>query len=324
MKQEIPASRREFCQRFVRHVGLAGGLVHAVSSTWPSALWGNPKPTPKAIFTFGFSLYGMKKIPALEAIPLLRQIGFDTVELSLLPGYDTDPAQSDRAHRQKLRSVLQHQGVRVTALMELLDLGGDGRTRANMLARLDRACTIASEFAAPIPLVETTMGGGKWEGVKERFRDGLGQWERVARSRGVVLAVKPHRFGAVHRPDDALWLVKQVNSPWVRLAFDWSHFVHREFLLAEVLRALIPWTAFIHVKDTVLVDGKAVFVLPGDSGEVDYGAYFRQLVELGYRGDICCEVSGMVQNKPQYDPHAAARRCYSNLAPALDLAWRSR
>jgi hypothetical protein len=42
------------------------------------------------------------------------------------------------------------------------------------------------------------------------------------------------------------------------------------------------------------------------------------LREGGYRGDVCCEVSGMVSSKPGYDPVAAAKRCYQNVSPAFE------
>ncbi|HVX64061.1 MAG TPA: hypothetical protein VHC19_25790, partial [Pirellulales bacterium] len=89
------------------------------------------------------------------------------------------------------------------------------------------------------------------------------------------------------------------------------------------LQQMLPLTRFIHVKDTVLDKGKARFVLPGEGG-FNYVPLLREAAELGYRGCICVEVSGMVSGQPGYDPVAAAQRSYDNLAPAFDKAGVAR
>jgi hypothetical protein len=40
---------------------------------------------------------------------------------------------------------------------------------------------------------------------------------------------------------------------------------------------------------------------------------FTMLQASEYQGDVSCEVSGMVSNKPGYDPIAAAKTCFQNL-----------
>ena len=64
-------------------------------------------------------------------------------------------------------------------------------------------------------------------------------------------------------------------------------------------------------------NGKAVFTLPGESGNVDYPALFGQLAKGGYRGDINVEVSSMVSRLPDYDAVRAAKSSYEKMAAAL-------
>lgn len=215
--------------------------------------------------TFGFSLYGMKSVEPEEAIRKLAEIGFDSVELCLLPGWNTNPAKLTAEQRGRLRQVLRVREIRLTALMENLSLAGDAAAQEKARERLRLAGELAHQLVPDRPpLVETVMGNGRWEDVRNQFRDNLGGWAGVAEKANVVLAIKPHRFGAVNRPEDALWLLEQVKSKALRLVYDYSHFIHRDFSLAGTVKQLAPHTAFVHVKDTVIRDGKAVFLLPGE------------------------------------------------------------
>ena len=57
-----------------------------------------------------------------------------------------------------------------------------------------------------------------------------------------------------------------------------------------------------------------------DDREPSFESVLRTMHEAGYRGDVCCEVSGMVFSQKGYDPVAAAKTCYANLAPAFERA----
>ena len=119
------------------------------------------------------------------------------------------------------------------------------------------------------------------------------------------LAVKAHVSNATQRPEQLLWLLKQVASPWLAGAYDYSHFQLQGLKLADTLAALLPHTAFIHVKDTEHARGKRGFLLPGE-GSIDYAEYFRLLARSDYRGDVVVEVSGQVFGQARLRP--AGRR----------------
>jgi sugar phosphate isomerase/epimerase len=90
--------------------------------------------------------------------------------------------------------------------------------------------------------------------------------------------------------------------------------------LEETVKTALPYAAHVVVKDAVQQGTKVVFALPGEGGTFDYAQLLRLFYDGGYRGDVCCEVSSMVSNKPDYDPAAAARKCYDALAAAFEKA----
>lgn len=276
--------------------------------------------------TLGFSLYGMQTLSLGEALAGCAKIGYDAVELAVMPDWPAAPKKLSADGRRELRERLPELGLSLPALMENLNLGADDAADRDQRDRLKAAGELAHDLApeAP-PLVETVVGGkaGEWPKVKDRFADRLAGWVRVAEETKTVLAIKPHRFGALNAPADAVALVQQIGSPWLKLAYDYSHFQFRDMPLEETLKQMIPLTRFIHVKDTVLAKGQARFTLPGEGG-FDYVPLLRQAAALGYLGCICVEVSGMVSNQPGYDPIAAAQRSYDNLAPAFEKAGFAR
>lgn len=267
--------------------------------------------------TLGFSLYGMRSLSPEKALRTCAKIGYDAVELPMMADWPTAPARLSAGDRKELRKILADLALSLPALMENAPLDGDDAQHKAQLDRLRTAAELGHALSpdAP-PLIETILGGkpGQWEMLRQKLADRLGDWATLGERVETVIAIKAHRFGAVNTPEQVVWLVKQVGSRWLKLVYDYSHFQHRDLALADTLESMLEETRFIHLKDTQIVEGQAKFVLPGD-GETDYAALLKQVHAGGYRGCVCVEVSGMVQNQAGYDGEAAARRSYENLAP---------
>ena len=300
-----PFSRREFVQ--------AATLAICATSV---------QAAPARRVGLGFSLYGMKTMPVAEALRVCAEIGFHDVEFALNPGYATEPQLLSPAQRTELRTQLAGLNLRLAALMDNIHLTADDATHAKNLERIKAAAQLAHDLApdAP-PLLETVMGGkpAEWEKVKAQMAARLADWGRAAAAGKITLCIKPHVGSAAHLPEHALWLLEQVKNPAVKAAYDFSHYQLRGLDLGKSLAALLPHTAFIHVKDAVGEAVKFQFVLPGE-GWIDYADYFRRLKAANWSGSVCVEVSGQVSGKAGYDPVAAARKCYAALAPAFRTA----
>ncbi|MDY3562486.1 sugar phosphate isomerase/epimerase [Gemmata sp. JC673] len=266
----------------------------------------------------GFSLYGMKSVALPEALKVCRTVGYDGVELALMPGYHAEPKALSANDRKELRARLADLGLSVHGLMEnLQEPAADPAHKAN-LERLKAATELAHSLApdAPPP-IETVLGGkpAEWDKVRAQLAERLGAWAELGQSTRTVIAVKPHVANALHTVEGAVWLMKQVNSPWLRLAFDYSHFELRGLPL-ERTGALLPYTAFVHVKDAKGKPEKFEFLLPGE-GTTDYSALAKLLTTAKYAGPVVVEVSGQVSNKPGYDAASAAKRSFAAIGAAF-------
>jgi inosose dehydratase len=267
----------------------------------------------------GFSLYGMKSLPLSDALKICKSCGYDGVELALMPGYSADPAVLTADRRKELRKLLADSGLTVHGLMENLPALGDDTMHKANLDRLKVAVELANTLVpdAPPP-IETVLGAkpADWDKVKDKLAARLMDWAAVGKRGKTVIAVKPHVANALHTPEGAAWLLKQIDSDFLRLAFDYSHFELRGLKLGEVMETLLPHSVFVHVKDARGTAEKFEFLLPGE-GNTDYREYARRLTTLKYRGPVVVEVSGMVSNKRGYDPEAAAKACFKSLSPFL-------
>ena len=292
--------------------------ARAAESTQPT--------TAPAGITFGFSTYGTKSLATEEAITTLAEIGYDSVELAAVAGWDADPAGLGADRRAAIRRRLGDTGIRLTALMDNLPPSADEARHKIHVERIKAAAQLAHDLApdSPPPL-ETVLGGTDWAKSKPLFVKRLSDWVKAAESADLVIAIKPHRGNALSRPEEAVELFGELgNSPRLRMVYDYSHFAGRDMPMADTIRTSLPWTVFVSIKDVVVENGREVFKLPGETGLIDYPAMIKQFHAGGYRGDFNCEVSAMISKVSGYDPLKAAKQCYTAIAPAFEAAGVTR
>ncbi len=273
---------------------------------------------PAAGIQLGFSLYGMKSLPLAEACEVCAKIGYDSIELALNPGFPAEPKLLSPAARRELALRLRNLNLGLAGMMDNLSLLADAATHRAHLDRIKAAAELSRDLAPHTPpLLETVLGGkpAEWESVKSKMAEQLGAWGEVAAREKITIAIKPHVGSAAHLPAHGLWLLEQSRSPWIKLAFDQSHYELRGLALQDNLKTLLPHTRFIHVKDASGDAAKFQFLLPGE-GKTDYADYFARLTKVNWRGPVVVEVSGMIFNKLGYDPIAAAKQCFTKLNAA--------
>ena len=274
---------------------------------------------------FGFSLYGMKNLPLLDALRQCAMVGYNCIELPTMADWPGAPETLSTEDRKRFREALAEHSLRLSALMENLVLISAPELNAKNLDRLRAAADLGHELKPDgATIIETVMGGqpSQWDNIRAAMVERLGEWAMIAEQTKSTIAIKAHIGGAAHLPEHVRFLLDQVKSPFLKAAFDFSHFQLRGLDLKESWNVLASDTVFIHVKDSTVDQQKFQFVLPGE-GTIDYVEYFKLVRDSGYRGDIVVEVSGQIHNRPDYDPIAACKKSYG-IAPNFEQARLSR
>ena len=270
----------------------------------------------------GYTTWGMPRVPIDDALRHLAGLGFDGVEIAVTPGFTTELDTLDAAERRRIRRLLDGHGLELTAVgghASLLSLEGDAH--AESWRRLTGAADLCVDWAGPQgpPVLDSILGSSPetWDGGEELVLERLGEIVDYCSTRGVVLALEPHvGDGLCEQPEKVVELLRQVDSPWLRLNFDISHFEVSGIATARSVSLLAPWAAHTHVKDQRGRVPEFEFLIPGE-GPFDYCDYLRRMDAAGYGGCVTAEVSMAVHRRPGYDPMAAAAMCFETLERAF-------
>lgn len=272
----------------------------------------------------GYCTWGMPTVPFETMIPFLAKTGYDGIELTVIPGYTTDLSLLGPDDRRRISSLLKEYNLELPAIAGQTSMvDTDPEIVAYHRKRLTDAVDLAVEWAqdGTPPAVDTTAGGrsDQWDELKPLLFERMGELVRYGEQRGVIIAAEPHVASMLDTVDRVLELVHTINSPYLKLNYDISHFNVQGISIAESVGALAKHTIHTHVKDERGVVPDYQFLIPGE-GEFDYVEYLHAMAAEGYTGYITAEISIMVQRRPNYDPFAAAEQTYRVLSQAFEQA----
>jgi sugar phosphate isomerase/epimerase len=253
-----------------------------------------------------------------------KELGFAHVELVGKRPH-VSPLDYDAAARARLKARMQELGLTLACLASYPDFTAGVEKPGIPAAEIGaiyvaESARLARDLGTSCVRVFT---GYERPGVPPDVQwgvvvQGLKMAAKEAAKLGVTLAVQNHHDIAVH-PDPLLWLLREVDEPNVKAAFDaWSPALGgmggEE--LAAAARRLAPHMVYTTVADYVkhprltydatltnYVRGHdLVRAVPFGKGFIDYRAFFRGLREGGYRGYVAyemCEVlegGGSIEN----------------------------
>ncbi len=271
-----------------------------------------------------YSTWGMPMLPMDVITRRLAALGYDGVEIAVLPNWTTEIDELDATERRRIARLLRAAGLALPAISSYLStIEPDAETFAHNLAYIQAAIDLAVDWAqdGKPPVVITGIGGKRGDlpeqqdRLIERLR-GLGEY---ADTRGVIVALEAHIDAAVETPDQIVSLLQQVASPAIRANFDISHFNVLGIPVEESVAKMVPYAAHTHVKDERGLHPDYAYLIPGE-GKFDYVRYLKAMQTHGYTGFISVEISMQVQRRADYDPLAAAAESYHVLAAAFDKA----
>lgn len=272
----------------------------------------------------GYSTWGMPTVPIDTAVSHIAKLGYDGLELTIIPRFTTELSTLDAAERKRIASLLKEHNLALPAIAahsSLLET--DPERHAQNIWRLKGGVDLAVELAQgdELPAVNTTPGGKpeEWDTQKDFLAERVGELVDYGASRGVTIAMEPHVGAIIDTPAKVLELLKIVNSPYLKVNFDISHFDIIGMPTEETVAALAPVSAHTHVKDQRGTAPNHEFLIPGE-GPFDYVHYLKEMQAHGYDGFITAEVSFMVQGREDYDPLAAATLSYETLSRAFTEA----
>ena len=270
----------------------------------------------------GYTTWGMKKIPGDTALRFLSDVGFDAVELTVLPGYTTALETLDREERNRIRQLYTINGLHLPAISAHRSLIDEDPDRhAGNLSILHDAIDLCREWSdgEGRPIMDTVLGGKPedWDKKHDFIIDRVQELTSYAAEREVVIGMEAHVGAALDTAEKSVRLVEEIDSPYLRLNFDISHFDILGMSIEDAVSMMAPYAAHTHVKDQRGSVPDFEFLIPGE-GTFDFVTYVKAMDAAGYTGSITAEVSGLVQSRPDYDAMAGAEMCYET----LDRAFR--
>jgi sugar phosphate isomerase/epimerase len=276
-----------------------------------------------------------------EVMEFARAEGFACVELMCWPAGGADRryagvthvevASLDEAGARRVGDLVARTGVAISGLGYYPNpLDPDAGRRAFVCDHLRKVMDAAAKLG--VGVVNTFIGRdpsrpleGQWPAVREVWPGLVEHAEGV----GVKVGIEncPMLFSADEWPGGKnlavcpeAWrkLFSELPGPSLGLNFDPSHLVWQRIDYVRCIREFGPRFVHVHAKDE-RIDGDRLYErgvlglgwhvpkLPG-LGEVDWGAFFAALTEVGYNGPVCVEVEDRAYEGSLEDRKRALRQ----------------
>lgn len=231
-----------------------------------------------------------------EACRHMKAAGYQGIEIAPFTLSD-DPASISAAKRREYRQIITDSGLTFAGLHWLM-VAPKGlhvttpdaalRARSWQLIRgLVDLCADLGPGGVMVfgsPKQRETTGGATREEATCRYKDGLAEVAPHAAERGVTILVEAlpsNQCDVVLSLEEAVSIVRDINSPGVRTMFDTHNAVDETEPHAVLVDRYFEFIRHVHVNET---DGGHC-----GTGGYDFGAVFKVLRDRDYQGWVSLE-----------------------------------
>jgi L-ribulose-5-phosphate 3-epimerase len=232
----------------------------------------------------------------LQCLSIVARAGFDFLELSIDPSIERLNRLSwTNAQRSELRHAVEETGipVRTMCLSAHRDypIGcGDANVRDRALQILHQALDLAADVGIRIVQVagyDTLPNEVSNSDSRKRYIDSLRQGISWAAERAVLIGLENQEVGYIDSPTTAVQVVREINSPYLRLYSDVGNLIVKGLNPLAEIDAAQGHLIGIHVKDARLGVPRRV---PFGDGDVPFLEIFRRLKASDFHGPMMIEM----------------------------------
>lgn len=228
--------------------------------------------------------------PDLDAqINTCKRLGVTHFELRGVA--DKNVLAFDDALQREIKSKMRDAGLGVISIGSPCGKMPIDTPRQTLLDQFKTALDRAVFFGSPLIRVfsfypEGGEGKGPIEPVRDRAIELLRAQADLLVGTDVTMVHENERgiYGDIG--PRCLDLMKSVDHPKLRIAFDFANFVQAGQDPLETWPALKPYTAHIHIKDAIKGSGQ---VVPAGKGDGKIAAILKDAYASGYRGFLSLE-----------------------------------
>jgi D-psicose/D-tagatose/L-ribulose 3-epimerase len=260
-------------------------------------------------------------MPLARVCQEVRALGYAGLELAPFT-LSADPVSLSPAERTVIRQTISDHGLSFVGLHWLLaappglhitarDESVRKHTWDYVRALVDLCADFTDSGKPPVVVFgspkQRSAGGLSAQEATAVFTEEMGRLAPHAASCGVTLlveALSSEQTEVVNTLEEAVAMVKQIDSPAVQTMFDVHNAADERLPHTDLVRKFFPYIRHIHVNE---MDGRE----PG-MGSYNFGALLNTLVSLDYSGWVSLEAFDFSR-----DPRDVAARAITHLKASL-------
>lgn len=233
----------------------------------------------------------------VAACQAARRIGYAGIEVEPVH-LGSDPATLSKAQRREIRSAIDGEGLICVGMHSMLKSPAglhlttpDEGIRRKSWDYLDRLIDLAGDLSdRPVMVLgsskqRSTVSGSTVRDATSRLIEGLQQLASHADQRSATILMEPlapHQSDVVTTLEQAMEIVRAVNSPAVQTVLDTHNTAAESLPLDALIRKYFPWIRHVHLNE---MDGRR----PG-AADFPFPTVLRTLRELQYPGWLSVEI----------------------------------